>query len=213
MSRRARSNQAVVDACDTIVIAVRPQQIDTVLPSLGLRSDQTVLSFVAGVDIARMERLSAPAARVIRVTPLPMIADRQGPLLVYPRADDVIALFDGLGTVIVPETQKQVMALGYAGGLMATFFEMTNAGIDWLEGETLPRETARDYLMSMYAALGATGRTTPVTHLPNLPAEFSTPGGINERCHAHLREVGWFDEFQTGLDAMKRHLEALQAAE
>lgn len=206
---RASSNQAVVDAADIVLLGVRPQHLDEVMARLRLRADQTVLSFVAGAGLARLAPLCAPATRVLRVTPLPPIARRQGPILVFPGDPETETLFAGLGTVIVPENADQIMALGYAGGLMASFFEMALAAIRWLEAEGVPRSMGRDYVMSMFAALGDTGLRTPADSLEGLPGEHATPGGINERCLNQLSEAGWFADYASGLEAMKTHLEGL----
>ena len=205
--RRAGSNQQVVDETDVIFVGVLPQTLSEALSSLNFRPDQTVVSFVAGATNDIVARLVTPADRVLRVTPLPPIARREGPILVFPAAPDIEGLFADLGTVIVPENQEQVMALGYAGGLMASFFRMANAGIHWLQDEGVPKEMGRDYVMSMYAALGGEGLDAAVERLPGLPKEFSTAGGINEACLNHLEALGWFDTFATGLSEMKLHLE------
>ncbi len=207
---RAKSNQQVVDEAEVVFVAVRPQDLSEALSGLLFRPNQTVVSFVAGARSDDVAQLVNPATRVLRVTPLPTVAQRRGPILVFPAAPDIEALFAELGTVIVPESQEQVMALGFAGGLMASFFQMANSGIHWLRDEGVPTEMGRDYLMSMYAALGTEGLNSPVTKLPDMPREFSTDGGINEACLCHLEAVGWFETFTTGLAVMKQHLEDLR---
>lgn len=207
---RALSNQQVVDEVDIVLLAIRPQQLHAVLADLTFLPHQTVVSFVAGATNDSLATAVAPAERVIRVTPLPPIARRLGPIVVFPGAPDIEALFQDLGTVIISETQQQIMALGYAGGLMASFFQMANAGIDWLQTEGVPHDMSRDYLMSLYGALAAVGAACPPEKLEALPKEYSTPGGLNEACHAYLASEGWFDQVAAGLDAMKAHLDNLQ---
>ncbi len=210
---RTATNQQVIDDTEIVFIGLRPQNLTEVLSGLRFYADQTVVSFVAGADNDSIAMHVAPASRVIRVTPLPPIATRKGPIVVFPSSPDIETLFEGLGTVIVPENHRQVMTLGYAGGLMASFFEMANAGIGWMEDEGVTVQMARDYLMSMYSALGDIGLNTPAKDLAKLPTEYSTAGGINEACLNHLTAEGWFKSYPTGLSTMKRHLEALQKKE
>ena len=207
--RRAGSNDDVVAASDIVFIGVRPQHLDAALGDLTFKPHQTVVSFVAGADIERIEGLCRPAGRIVRVTPLPMIANRKGPIVIYPEAPDVEALFSGLGTVIVAESARQVATLGCAGGLMATYFEMALTAVSWMEGESVPKATGRDYLLSMFEALSLVGLATPPEELEALPAAYSTPGGINERCRAFLCAEDWFETYDRGLSDMKRHLERL----
>ena len=206
---RAASNQQVLDACDTVILGIRPQHLESVTGALDFREGHRIVSFVAGASVERIAALCAPARSVVRVTPLPPIARRKGPIIVYPQDAEIEMLFAELGTIILPDTPEQIMALGYAGGLMASFFEMSLAAIDWLEEEGVPKGMGRDYVMAMFAALGETGLETELAALDDLPAEHATPGGINERCLDHLRDAGWFREYRDGLNAMKSHLEAI----
>lgn len=54
----ASSNQAVLDACETVVIAVRPQIAEEVLKELRFSADHSVVSVVSGFPVARLARLA-----------------------------------------------------------------------------------------------------------------------------------------------------------
>lgn len=203
----ATDNQEVLNRSDTVFLGVRPQHLEQVVGELVFRSDHRVVSFVAGADLDRLSALCAPATRIQRVTPLPPIARHKGPIVIYPEDTELVSLFEPLGTVIVPDTAGQIMSLGYAGGLMASFFEMALVAIRWLENEGVPRAIASDYVMSMFSALGDTGLHTAEEDLDSLVQEHATPQGINERCLHFLRDSGWFDVYRQGIDAMKHHLE------
>jgi pyrroline-5-carboxylate reductase len=208
---RLESNQAVADAARTVFLGVRPQDMQQVLGALRFRREHKLVSFVAGADIRHIAALAEPCDDVVRVTPLPPIAIRRGPIVVFPNDASIIDLFRDLGTVIVAERAEHVAALGYGGGLMSSFFAMALAALRWLENEGVPRDMARDYLMSMYSALGDVGERTPGEELDRLPAEYETPGGINERCRAYLAERRWAEVYATGIDAMKEHLQQVAA--
>ncbi len=55
----AASNQQVVDDCETVVIAVRPQIAQDVLAELQFRSGQNVISLVSGLPVRRLLELVA----------------------------------------------------------------------------------------------------------------------------------------------------------
>jgi pyrroline-5-carboxylate reductase len=59
---RLESNQAVIDASDMVVIAMRPQQMDTALDGLVFRADQTIASFIAAMKRHRHFARQAPRA-------------------------------------------------------------------------------------------------------------------------------------------------------
>src|SRR6185312_9756127 len=80
----AASNQAVLDACEVAVLAVRPQIVAGVLPELRFRPDHQVISLIAATSLAYLRAATAPAAAVTRAVPMPMVARRQGPTAIYP---------------------------------------------------------------------------------------------------------------------------------
>jgi pyrroline-5-carboxylate reductase len=57
----ASSNQVVVDACETVVIAVRSQIVEGVLKELRFSADRDVVGVVSGFPVARLAGLVAPA--------------------------------------------------------------------------------------------------------------------------------------------------------
>ena len=207
--RRAASNQEVVDCSSYVFIGVRPQQLDGIVSELVFRPDQTVASFVAGADVEHVGKLCQPASRVVRITPLPTVKLGKGPLIIFPPTPEIESLFAELGQVIVPTDSSQVTTLGYAGGMMATFFLMAGTAIDWMAREGVPTEMGRDYLLSMFEGLSLAGLSTPSGELDELPGRYMTKGGINEKAASYLQSRNWFDRYGEGFDEMKSHLEGL----
>src|SRR5690606_36087947 len=64
-------NAKLVEACDVVVVAVKPQVIDKVLPTIAasLRPDALVVSIAAGVPIEAFESRLPEGARVVRTMP------------------------------------------------------------------------------------------------------------------------------------------------
>ena len=54
----AASNQAVVNACDIVILAVRPQIAQDVLSGLRIAPDQLVISLIAGLHLPQIGRAS-----------------------------------------------------------------------------------------------------------------------------------------------------------
>lgn len=207
--RRAESNQEVVDGADLVCIGVLPSQLPEVLGPLRFRDAQIVVSFVAGADVGRVAAHIDAAPRICRIVPLPMIARREGPVLLYPAIPEVRDLFAPLGTLIEPSDAERMMAFAHGGALMSSFFAMANAGVEGLAAHGVPRDGARDYLMAMYRALTATGLATSPDALADLPARHETPGGVNEACREHLSGLGWFDAYRGAIQAVARKTETL----
>ena len=65
------SNAEAIKGADVVVLAVKPQDIETLLGEIGhlLKPEQTVLSVAAAVTTARIERHLAPDVPVVRAMP------------------------------------------------------------------------------------------------------------------------------------------------
>ncbi|MGO4842474.1 NAD(P)-binding domain-containing protein, partial [Rhizobiaceae sp. 2RAB30] len=81
--RVAGDNQAVLDDCDTVMLAVRPQIAHDVLPALKFRRDHHVVSLIATLSREEVVALVAPVEHVTKALPMPMVACRQGPTIAF----------------------------------------------------------------------------------------------------------------------------------
>ncbi len=197
---RLDSNQAVIDASDMVVIAMRPQQVDAALRGLVFRADQTIASFVAAMPPSRMAPLVAPATRIAQLIPLPPIALHKGPLLICPAIPEIMAAFAGLGDIVVLEDETKIRIVSCASAIMSTYYEMQNSIIDWAVERGLDRSTSTLYVRSLLEGLAAAGRHVDEADLDALPAEHQTKGGLNERVRAGLMTDDWFAQLRRQLD-------------
>ena len=200
--QRAPDNQAVVDRSSIVFLAVRPPQLDAVLAGLTFRHGQVVVSLVAGRRADSVAEQVQPATSVCRAIPLAGIAHREGPIVLYPHIGPVAALLAPLGDLVVARSEEEVVAYGCASGLISSYFALQNTAISWLEDEGVPREQSSRYIRSMLASLAASSTRTPDAGLADLPGEYETAGGLNERTRRHLAEAGWFDQVRKALDAL-----------
>jgi pyrroline-5-carboxylate reductase len=206
---RADSNAAVIAGSRTVVLAMRPQQLDDALAGLRFSAEQTVVSFVAKLSLADLRARVAPARDVCRVTPLPMIASGQGPVVLFPPIPAVEALFAGCGLLISAASEERMMAFGCASSLMSTYFEFQNTIVDWLETRGVDAEAASGYVASMLEGLAAAGMARRGAARRDLPGLHETKGGLNERCREGLMASGWFKELAAALDALDRKVSLL----
>ena len=189
--RRAASNAEVAVNSDIVCLAMLPTKLEEALEGIAFRADQTIVSFVAGVSLETLAGI-APGAKHCRVVPLPMIARREGPILCYPPLPEVVQLLDGLGTLVVPESEAELQALMAVSGFMSTYFELQGALGGWLESRGVAGERGSLFVRSLFAALGTTGLAATPDKVADLPREHETPGGMNFRTRTQLAEAGWF---------------------
>ncbi|MEQ1769852.1 MAG: NAD(P)-binding domain-containing protein [Devosia sp.] len=190
---RADSNQAVIDASDIVMLAMRPAQVEEVLGELRFDKGQTVISLVASLGLSALAAL-VPNVRLFRFTPLPMVAERRGPMLLFPHDVEMSALLSPLGTLIVPQSEAEFRELGGPSGFMSSYFALQQALIAGLVDKGIGAGTARLYVRSLMAALGETGLAEGGQEGSKLVSEHETPGGINFNTRRVLGAAGWFDK-------------------
>jgi pyrroline-5-carboxylate reductase len=128
----APTNQAVLDASEVVVLAVRPQIAFGVLSELRFRPDHHVVSLIATLPLERIRSVTRPAGLVTRAVPLPSVALRQGPTAIHPPSQPIKALFDTLGTAIELDDESEFDAFAAATAIMASYFGFASTISDWM---------------------------------------------------------------------------------
>ena len=205
--RPGETNQAVIDHTDIIFLAFLPGQEKKILPSLSFREDQVIVTLLAGVPISTIQPLVAPAREIIRAIPLPCTALRTGPIVMYPANKQISEFFSSLGTVIVPDQEKQLEIFSIITALMAPFYAMTHAIVSWGENKGISRELAAQYTGAMFKALSLIVETAPKGDIHPLVVESMTPGGLNETAMKTISDQGGFRHLVAALDKVAVKIE------
>jgi pyrroline-5-carboxylate reductase len=204
----AASNQDVLDRCEIVVIAVRPQITEEVLAHLRFRGDHRVISLVSGFSVRRVAGLVAPATQITRAVPLPSVARRRCPTAIYPADVTTIELFSLLGAAFAVESEDAFDVLCTATATMAAWFAFAATASSWLEHHGIPEAQARDYIARLFAGLAQTAVESPDRSFAELAADHATRGGTNEQVVNHLRGGGVFARYEEALDAILRRVTA-----
>jgi pyrroline-5-carboxylate reductase len=202
----ASDNQAVLDACDTVMLAVRPQIAREVLTALRFRSSHHVISLMATVSREEVASLVAPAAAAAVAFPMPMLAHRQGATLVCPPDPTAAALFGKLGTVVEVDSASELNALGVVAATFATYFKYLDTIHAWLKDHSVDDAKGRDYIAAIYQALGNAPDMTPTSSFTHLAADYATRGGVNEQVLHEMTGRGVFEAFKESMDGAYRRL-------
>jgi pyrroline-5-carboxylate reductase len=198
----AESNQAVVDAADCVVLAIRPQVAEAVISGLTFREGQRVLSLVAAYPVDRVAALArVPVASVVRAIPLPFVASGQGVTPIYPPDADMAALFRSLGGVIEVGHLPDFDTYATASALMGSYFGLVEAATGWMVARGVAKGEADAYLRALFGSLGDVLRADPAP-LDRLREEHSTRGGLNEMAHRVLVKGGGHEALRAALDAV-----------
>lgn len=181
---------------DLVILAVKPQMLDQIAPQLEpLLGPQTMLlSILAGVELASLERRFPRADGVVRMMPNLAVALRKSPnalvarRLAAPRRDQATALAAALGSAEWIEDERSfelVTALAGSGpGFVFRFIEALAGG-----AADLGLEPARACRLSLAmvegaAALAASSELGPA----ELARRVASPGGMTQRGYDVLDE-------------------------
>lgn len=199
MVRVASENQEVVDRCDTVCLAVRPQIAEGVLQALQFSGHHRVISFIATYGRDKLSALVTPAKTVVRAAPLPTVAEHLCNTLVFPANDLARRLFTQLGGAIEVGSEEAFDVLFAATATMGSYFALLHNLACWLEQHGSSYGEARDYLAGLHFGLASVARKTQ-TRFDELSGEFTTAGGLNEQVLDALGAHRVFGAFDDALD-------------
>lgn len=202
----ARDNQAVLDDCDTVMLVVRPQIAHDVLSGLQFRRGHHVVSLIATLSLEDVALLTAPAERVTKALPMPMVAYRQGPTIIYPPDPETTALFGRLGKAIEVEDASEFDALSVVTAMFATYFKQLDTIHGWLRDHGVSDAKARAYIAATFKALAGVPETAPDQDFTHLAKDYATRGGINEQVLSELTARNVFGTLLESLDNVHRRI-------
>jgi pyrroline-5-carboxylate reductase len=185
-------------ACRVLLVAVKPQDVDTLLAALAphVGPDHLVVSVAAGVPTARLEAALPAGTPVVRVMPnTPALVDEgmsvlsAGAHATAAHLDEAEALLSAVGQVRrVPEKQQDAVT-ALSGSGPAYFFFLVEAMIDAGILLGLPRALAADLIVQ--TALGAaTMLRDSGEHPVQLREAVTSPGGTTIAAIRELERHG-----------------------
>ena len=203
------SNPEAVAWANTLVLTVKPQDMETLLGQIAdhVRAEQLVISFAAGIRTSFIERRLRDDAPVIRVmSNVPVLVD-EAMSVVSPgsRAEDkhlAVAeeLLGAVGRVIrLPEAQQDAVTATSGSG-PAYFFLLAEAMIEACILLGLSRDVASDLIIQTMLGSAKMLRDTG-KHPVELREMVTSPGGTTIAAIRVLEEAGVRAAFLNAINA------------
>jgi len=194
-------NLDVVKRSDLVVLAVKPQNMKTVLAEIApaVRGDQCFISIAAGVTLARLESALGPQARVVRVMPnTPALIGAGAAGIARGRMateGDVAlarAIFEAVGTAVVLDEKHLDAVTAVSGSGPAYVFFFVEALLEAAQKVGLDRDVAGKLVKQ--TLLGAARMVNEVEQTPaQLREAVTSPGGTTFAALTVMREGGFSD--------------------
>lgn len=202
----APTNQAVLDASELVLLAVRPQIAHAVLSELQFRPDHRVVSFIPAVTLEYLRGITAPAQSVTRAVPLPSAARGQSPTVMYPPDPSLKALFAKLGLVIELDREEEFEAFTTATAIMSSYFRFAETVVTWMHREGVSEAKAHAFVSQILLGLAGATSASPQASFAELTEEHQTPGGLNEQVLESITAAGFFTQLEHALDGVLARL-------
>lgn len=198
----AASNQAVIDGCDTVFLALLPQIASPVLSELRFRPDQTVVCLIAMKPIDEVRQLVKPAQKITRAVPMSPVARHLGPILFHPDDPHVFEILSEIGKPIAVSDERHLNILWALTALIAPFYALMEETARWATAAGVDRQIAGTYTASMFHAISVLAAEVPDGDFSDMLTEAMTPGGLNEQALAQIRKEGGYKAVLNALDAV-----------
>jgi len=117
----AKNNQAIINSCNWVFLAVTPTVGEKIIKHLRFRSSQTIVSFISTMTLPQLKKAIKVKAKIVRAIPLPPISLRKGPVPIFPPNKKVKNFFNKLGTTIEIKNEKFLKTFGLLQGCMHLF--------------------------------------------------------------------------------------------
>ncbi len=197
----AASNQAVVDACDAVLVCLPAATGLGVVQGLQFRAGQTVCSAMAGVSLAALRRAVGPAQGYVSMMPGYANAYAMGPSLLYP-ADPFWAGFLGhVGPVHEFDTVEAFDVAAVMGAMSGASVFLMRHLADWFVGRGLDPALARRLVAEVLRG-NAEVLLRSDEGLDAITAGVTTKGGITEQLVGILRDQGALSAWDEAMDGV-----------
>jgi len=203
------SNQDAVKWAGTLVLTVKPQDMEALLQQISgdVSSDHLVISFAAGIRTSFIERHMPPQTPVVRVmSNVPVLVDEAMSVISPGRyAEDkhlAVAeeLLGSVGKVIRLPEKHQDAVTATSGSGPAYFFLLAEAMIEACILLGLPRNVATELIIQTMVGSAKMLRDTGV-HPVELREMVTSPGGTTIMAIRHLEQAGVRAAFLNAIDA------------
>jgi pyrroline-5-carboxylate reductase len=201
-------NQAVVDASDCVVLATRPADCLQTLAELEFRTDQLLISVVAGVEIETLRSYVPDKLDIVRAMPVSSAEAGASPTLIYPDNAFVREFFNYCGNTIPVEnedyfTQGSVLACVYCW-----FFSLFESLIQATQGPELPTPLSAELVMGMARGAAELALSKTDSSPGEIAAAIAYDGTYSKLGLDLLQQQAAFEPWQQACELLQQRLAA-----
>jgi pyrroline-5-carboxylate reductase len=199
-----RTNEELVDTCDVVFLAMKPQDL---LPAVepiatSFQPHHVVVSLAAGIEISRLKRVMVQGPSIVRVMPNTPSRIGGGVVGIYNPSrradvdDRLRRLLSPMGVLVELEDEEQLRAILVAAAAGTGFvLELMIYWQDWLEEHKFTPEQARRITVQTFLGTSVMADRSPEAGLEDLQNRVVSKKGVTEAGLNSIRE----NEIERGL--------------
>lgn len=187
-------NAEVVANSDVIFLGLMAEAAPAILSGLPFRSDQQVISMMAGASLEQVAELVAPASAAAVMMPFPGIARGNSPIMALGDMDLLNQIFGANNHVFALENDAELDAYLSAQAVLSPAVKLVSEAADWLSPQVSDPEQAETFLRVLVGSSLLDSQCKPLLDALN------TPGGYNQRLRQHMENSGMGVALQEGLN-------------
>jgi len=202
----SKNNQEIINSCDWVFLSITPTVGEKIIKDLKFRSNQTVISFISTITLAKLKKAIKVKAKIVRAIPLPPISLKKGPIPICPPNKKVKEFFNKIGTTVEINNEKLSINFWSTSGMMAPFYELLRVMTNWLIKRGVKKGSAQKYVTSLFLALSEDAVNNSKKDLKYLVKESQTPKGLNEQGVKELSKSGFYKSLEKTLNSIHKRL-------
>ena len=202
----AKNNQEIIDNCNWVFLSITPLVGEKIVKNLKFKSNQTIISFISTITLAKLKKAIKVKAKIVRAIPLPPISLKKGPVPICPPNKQVKEFFNKIGTTVEIKNEKLSINFWSTSGMMAPFYELLRVMTNWLVKRGVKRNNAQKYITSLFLALSEDAVANSKKDLKYLVKESQTPKGLNEQGVKELTKAGFYKSLEKTLNSIHKRL-------
>ncbi len=192
------TNEELVETCDTIVLAVKPQDLTQVLEPIAssFSREHLVISLAAGFSLKTLQKILPEVAGLVRVMPNTPSIIRQAVVgyCLGKKAEAyealVIEIFKPLGFLVPVQEGESFEALTVACGSGTGFvLELMQYWQEWLEEHNFDASLAREMVVETFLGAAMMAQSTPEMNLGDLQEKVVSKKGVTAAGLQSMREL------------------------
>ena len=200
-----KDNQDIIDKSSTIFLGVTPNIGNKILSKLSFSKKKRIISLISTINLDKLKKLTKNK-NIVRVTPLPPIEIKKGPIIICPPNKSAKSLFKNLGAVIEIRNEKLSYKFWATASIMAAYYEILNVSSNWLTKKGINKTIANNYISELFLSLSQDAVNKKSQGFKKLVADSQTPKGLNMQVLNELKRGKFYSKLIKAMDNISKRV-------